>query len=40
MMEWQKNFSVGVQVLDADHKQLIDIINRVDAAGKDGSFVD
>lgn len=27
-IEWQDNFSVGVKVLDDDHKRLISIINR------------
>ena len=34
LIEWAESFSVGVDQLDADHKQLINIINRVDAAQK------
>ncbi len=34
-MEWKPSYSVGVDELDADHKRLIDIINRVEQAGED-----
>jgi hemerythrin-like metal-binding protein len=33
-MEWKSSYSVGVPVLDSDHKQLMDIINRIDEAGE------
>ena len=39
LIEWQDSFSVGVEKLDADHKRLFDIINRVDAAEKAGKSV-
>lgn len=32
LIEWTESFSVGVDQLDSDHKQLIDIINRVHRA--------
>lgn len=32
MIEWRDSYSVGVPVLDEDHKQLISIINRVSKA--------
>lgn len=32
LIEWVESYSVGVDQLDADHKRLIDIINRIDAA--------
>lgn len=34
LIEWTDAYSVGVDALDADHKSLIDIINRVDEAQK------
>ena len=39
LIEWQDSFSVGVEKLDADHKRLFDIINRVDVAEKAGKSV-
>lgn len=30
IIEWTEAYSVGVDRLDADHKRLIDIINRID----------
>jgi hemerythrin len=38
-MEWQDSYSVGVAELDADHRRLIDIINRLDAAETEGGAV-
>ncbi len=38
LIEWQDSFSVGVEKLDADHKRLFDIINRVDAAEKAADY--
>ena len=32
-MEWKSSYSGGVPGIDNDHKRLIDIINRVEAAG-------
>ena len=34
-IEWQDAYSVGIDQLDADHKRLIDIINRVDDADRE-----
>ncbi len=31
-IQWSETYSVGVPALDEDHKRLIDIINRADAA--------
>ncbi len=39
LIEWQDSYSVGVEELDADHKRLFDIVNRVDAAEKSGRSV-
>ncbi len=39
LIKWQDSFSVGVEKLDADHRRLFDIINRVDAAEKAGKSV-
>jgi len=38
-VEWTEALSVGVPDLDDDHKTLIDIINRVLAAERDGGSV-
>ncbi len=40
LMQWQDSYSVGEPSLDADHKRLIAIINRIDAAERDGAPVD
>ena len=39
LIEWQDSFSVGIDKMDADHKRLFDIINRVDEAEKAGKSV-
>lgn len=38
-LQWKPSYSVGVPILDADHKRLIDIINRIDQAESDGDTV-
>jgi hemerythrin-like metal-binding protein len=32
MLEWRDSFSVGISVLDADHRQLIELINQLQEA--------
>jgi hypothetical protein len=32
IIEWSDEYSVGVAALDDDHKQLIDIINKIEEA--------
>ncbi len=39
LIEWQDSYSVGVDKLDADHKRLIAIINKVDEADRAGKSV-
>jgi hemerythrin len=39
LMEWKDSYSVGVDQMDADHKRLIAIINKVDEADKAGKSV-
>ncbi len=39
-LEWKQSYSVGVTALDDDHKQLIDIINQIDQAGRFGLPLD
>jgi hemerythrin-like metal-binding protein len=39
-LEWKDSYSVGVPELDNDHRQLIDIINRIDDAGRHGIPLD
>ncbi len=34
-LEWKDTYSVGVQVLDAQHRQLLDIINQISSARPD-----
>ncbi len=36
-IQWSDTYSVGVPILDEDHKKLIDIINRADAAYERGT---
>lgn len=36
LLEWRDSYSVGVPELDEDHKRLIDIINRVETAEREG----
>lgn len=31
-LEWKEDYSVGVRVLDEQHRQLLDIINQLDSA--------
>jgi hemerythrin-like metal-binding protein len=38
-MEWKESYSVGVPVLDADHRILIAIINRLDEVTATGQSV-
>lgn len=38
-LEWKSSYSVGVPILDADHQQLIDIINRIDRSEGDEDTV-
>ena len=38
-VEWTDTLSVGIDVIDDDHKGLIDIINRVLAAEREGTSV-
>ena len=38
-MEWKEAYSVGVPVLDADHRILIGIINRLDEVAETGQSV-
>lgn len=39
-LEWKQTYSVGVTALDDDHRQLIDIINQIDQAGRFGLPLD
>ncbi len=39
-LEWKVTYSVGATELDDDHKQLIDLINRIDEAGRQGLALD
>ncbi len=39
LIEWRDSFSVGVDKMDADHKRLIGIINRIDETEKAGKSV-
>ncbi len=36
-VEWSEKMSVGVPELDADHKQIIEVINRLGADADDGT---
>lgn len=36
LFEWNDNMSVGIDVIDADHKLLVSLINQLDDAVKDG----
>lgn len=36
LLKWRDSYSVGVPELDEDHRQLIDIINRVEEAERAG----
>ncbi len=38
-MQWKDSYSVGVPVLDDDHKRLIGIINQVNEGREDGDSV-
>lgn len=38
-MEWKPAYSVGVPALDSDHKQLMDIINRIDQSAETGDSI-
>ncbi len=39
-LDWKESFSVGLAALDDDHRRLIDIINRIDDAGRFGLPLD
>ncbi len=39
-MEWKDSFSVGVPAVDHEHKELIDLVNRLGAALTDGGDAD
>ncbi len=39
-IQWSDTYSVGVPILDEDHKKLIDIINRADEAYERGKAAD
>ncbi len=34
---WTENYGVGVHILDADHRMLIDLINKFDANVAEGA---
>ena len=38
-LEWKESYSVGIEQFDADHKKLIEIINRVVKADEAGGPV-
>lgn len=44
LIEWKENFNVGVDEVDFEHRELIDLINALHAdllaAGKKGSILD
>ena len=35
MLDWDEDLSLGVPVVDRDHRRLIDLLNRVHLAGWD-----
>lgn len=39
LLEWKESYSVGVDALDADHKRLIDLINRLSDPDGSGTTV-
>ena len=39
LLTWDESYSVGVPVLDQQHKGLIEIINRLERSGTDGEQV-
>lgn len=40
LLEWKESYSVGDSVFDNDHRRLIDLINRVEEADREGLPVD
>ena len=39
-MQWKECYSVGVLVLDADHRLLIDFLDRIETAEKTGKSIE